>query len=793
MSDASSEDIQDPTAPAEEQEEPQAQAGVDQASGPTNTLSSTGSTTANNINTSDAAAEIPPLNTSDDVPTKAENSQQRLQFFNKKEADNDDAYFNNPEIFQNFEEMLEAKSHERAMRVATTSDDARSANAAIFEEMVAAKAGERGAMITTGAMRDTTTTSKAGKEQVPTAATNNITKSIASANIGRLPDVIMTDMQPLSLGQNSMDPVAPTSELVRHGQARQRQQLPPGAYPHGGRQTSSAATTITNGSTHSNNNNNNGSIHNGEVTDPEIEPPLLEATLVGSVPFEMDEQSIPQAQILAPKSLMGQWMESTSTQAKLICVLITVAVLGLIITGLVCGTSNVCSGNDNDDDDGPTTKAVWVNDLPDSTIQSLQDPGSSQSQAYQWMMTGYSEQRLEEFPDWRREQIFAIGCFYYSFDGSTDPDLLRDKDFFNTSLQECQDWNGTHIKLGCTDEGQLTSFKLTAVPVEVVGTIPPEVLLLDQLDTLAITEVKLIGKLTSIIPTELELHPSLKNLDLSYNQISGTIPEYLSQKTQLETIILHQNKLGGTVPAQLLYGIPNLIRLHISTNQLVGSIPKPPPILPSFSSLANDTYGYAPLQSLELATNALTGTIPTELSDFRNLQILFLSTNDLTGPFPSELGLLSKLERLRLHSNDITGVLPTELGLMTRMTHLSFSKMRLTGTMPSELALMRHLRFLNLGGNRNMKGTIPSEMGLLTELTSLIVGGGMTGSVPESICQLTLPRADGGKPLSLKIACNTMDECPSGCECQCGAERSGAGGGDDGDGHCTTGGGPRAC
>ncbi|CAB9528093.1 LRR receptor-like serine threonine-protein kinase [Seminavis robusta] len=601
--------------------------------------------------------------------------------------------------------------------------------------------------------------------------------------------------QPLALGQNSLPP---PPELARQG-PRSRAQMPPGAYSEGDGRESAGGGTISIGSTTTfqENNSTGGANNNGGNNTLDNSAPLLEATLVGSRSFQVDEErDLPQAEILEPKSMVGHWMESTSTQGKLICILIVAIALGLAITGLVCGTSNVCGGgggemsNENDEMSTLAPTFSWVSDFPDFTLEALQDPVSSQAQAYDWMVDGYGEERLSEMPDWRRAQIFAIGCFYYAFDGSTRPGLLRDNAFFNTSLRECGDWNGTHTKFGCTEEGRLQHFKITVSPVDIVGVIPPEVVLLDQLDELAITKVKLIGNLTSIVPTQLELLPSIRILDLSENQVTGTIPEYMSDMKQLEVIDFYKNAIGGTVPWQLMYDMPNLINLHLGTNVLGGTIPKPPPAFatPSLarvaqgdnmtnssleSSIDDDVNSYVPLESLELHLNTFSGTLPTELSYLQNLQNFLLSTNQITGPIPTELFLLTKLERLRLHTNPMTGSLSAEIGLLSKLTYLSVANLELTGSIPSEVAMASNLRFLSFGGNQNMQGTIPSELGLLTKLTLLTVGGGMTGSIPDSICQLTLPREDGGgktKPLSLTIACDTMDECPTDCVCECGAE-----------------------
>jgi hypothetical protein len=62
---------------------------------------------------------------------------------------------------------------------------------------------------------------------------------------------------------------------------------------------------------------------------------------------------------------------------------------------------------------------------------------------------------------------------------------------------------------------------------------------------------------------------------------------------------------------------------------------------------------------LNLHTNALTGSIPTQLT---SLAALNLRTNALSGTIPTELGLLTNLQLLDLRDNDqLNGSVPIEL------------------------------------------------------------------------------------------------------------------------------------
>ena len=78
--------------------------------------------------------------------------------------------------------------------------------------------------------------------------------------------------------------------------------------------------------------------------------------------------------------------------------------------------------------------------------------------------------------------------------------------------------------------------------------------------------------------------------------------------------------------------------------------------LAEWHGVATDSNGR--VTDLDLSNNQLTGKIPTDLDQIRNLEILDLSGNDLSGEIPADLSRLSKLELLILTGNPLTGCIP---------------------------------------------------------------------------------------------------------------------------------------
>jgi hypothetical protein len=99
--------------------------------------------------------------------------------------------------------------------------------------------------------------------------------------------------------------------------------------------------------------------------------------------------------------------------------------------------------------------------------------------------------------------------------------------------------------------------------------------------------------------------------------------------------------------------------LDLSTNQLSGSIP------PGLGNLAN-------LQELDVFSNQLSGSIPPELGNLANLFYLDLGSNQLSGSIPPELGNLANLKWLYLDSNQLRGPLPQSLTNLDTLAYFYF-------------------------------------------------------------------------------------------------------------------------
>ncbi|KAH6757014.1 anaphase promoting complex 10 [Perilla frutescens var. hirtella] len=110
---------------------------------------------------------------------------------------------------------------------------------------------------------------------------------------------------------------------------------------------------------------------------------------------------------------------------------------------------------------------------------------------------------------------------------------------------------------------------------------------------------------------------ALAVLNLSSNNVVGTLPEEISQCRSLTQINLHGNSFSGNLPASLSR-LGNLRRLDVSDNGFSGNIPGLARISGLLTFLVQD--------------NQLSGGIPA--FDFTNLGAFNVSNNNLSGPIP---------------------------------------------------------------------------------------------------------------------------------------------------------------
>ena len=160
--------------------------------------------------------------------------------------------------------------------------------------------------------------------------------------------------------------------------------------------------------------------------------------------------------------------------------------------------------------------------------------------------------------------------------------------------------------------------------------------------------------------------------------------------------------------------------LVLEDNNMVGPLPW------EFVLLTN-------LKYVNIGWNALTGTIPTRISELERLEVFMGFDADFSGPIPSTFSPSTWC--IDLDRNMLTGSIPESWGMsMPALERIFLSFNSLTGTLPTTLGQLSKLVNFQIYYNL-LTGTLPSELRQLTSITDMYFGANsFTGSVEASLC-----------------------------------------------------------
>ncbi|KAL2241951.1 receptor protein kinase CLAVATA1-like [Sesamum indicum] len=291
----------------------------------------------------------------------------------------------------------------------------------------------------------------------------------------------------------------------------------------------------------------------------------------------------------------------------------------------------------------------------------------------------------------------------------------------------------------CDADFRVTSLNVTNLPL--LGTLPPEIGLLDKLVNLTLAGNNLTGPL----PKELSKLIALKYVNLSWNMFNGTFPgEIVVNLSELEVFDVYNNNFSGELPVQFVK-LKKLRFLKLAGNFFSGEIPEIYSEFESVTHLAlqgNSLTGKIPsslaripnLQELYLGYyNTYEGGIPPEFGSISTLRLLDLGMCNLTGEIPASLGNLKHLHSLFLQVNNLTGEIPSELSGLVSLMSLDLSINYLSGEIPAKFAELKNLTLLNLFQNK-FQGPLPGFIGDLPNLEVLqIWNNNFTLELPENL------------------------------------------------------------
>ncbi|TYI91991.1 hypothetical protein E1A91_D02G034900v1, partial [Gossypium mustelinum] len=226
---------------------------------------------------------------------------------------------------------------------------------------------------------------------------------------------------------------------------------------------------------------------------------------------------------------------------------------------------------------------------------------------------------------------------------------------------------------------------------------------------------------------------SLVTLDLRGNNFTGGIPKWIDTLSSLSVLLLKANHLQGRIPVQLCT-LNSLSIIDLSQNRFSGPIP---------SCLGNLTL---PMNKDKTMTPDLMSPTFSELDELKLLKtgILFehmmhsysymkesVEFTIKSGSFSYGGDILEYMSGIDLSCNELTGQIPLELGNLREIHSLNLSRNKLVGVIPSSFSKLKQIESLDLSYN-NLSGEIPNQ---LVELNSLgvfsVAHNNLSGSIPE--------------------------------------------------------------
>ncbi|KAK1560983.1 hypothetical protein Q3G72_033099 [Acer saccharum] len=184
------------------------------------------------------------------------------------------------------------------------------------------------------------------------------------------------------------------------------------------------------------------------------------------------------------------------------------------------------------------------------------------------------------------------------------------------------------------------------------------------------------NRISGVLPHLTFKQPQLFGIDLSYNNFEGTIPPV---GPHVEHLILSNNKFSGSIGFLCGITYEYFQYLDLSDNQLSGSLP-------------NCSIRWQGLSILNLANNNLSGKIPNSLDYGCLIQSLHLRNNSLVGELPSSLKHCNGMSVMDVGHNKFSGKIPAWIGdSLSDLIVLSLRSNQFHGMLPIPLSTTRKL------------------------------------------------------------------------------------------------------
>ncbi|KAJ6434293.1 hypothetical protein OIU84_017905 [Salix udensis] len=278
--------------------------------------------------------------------------------------------------------------------------------------------------------------------------------------------------------------------------------------------------------------------------------------------------------------------------------------------------------------------------------------------------------------------------------------------------------------------------------------LPTDLAQCTSLTTLTANDCQLYGSIPDVF---LSL-PSLQNLRLSYNNLTGVLPPSFAN-SGIQNLWVNNQKFGLTGSVEVIGSMTQLSQVWLHMNRFTGPIP--------------DLTECKSIFDLQLRDNQFTGIVPASLVSLPNLVNVSLSNNKFQGPVPQfppsvitvknegsnkycagpgvpcDALVMTLLEIAggfgypstlsdKWDGSDACGwpLITCDVGKKNVVT-VNLAKQQFTGIISPSFAKLSSLRILYLNEN-NLTGSIPDSLTKLPELETLDVSNNnLSGKIPE--------------------------------------------------------------
>lgn len=253
-----------------------------------------------------------------------------------------------------------------------------------------------------------------------------------------------------------------------------------------------------------------------------------------------------------------------------------------------------------------------------------------------------------------------------------------------------------------------------------IGSIPSEVTEQTQVADVYFS----VNYLTGSFPAQIGDCTNLQLLDAYRNHLTGPLP-FLRNVTYLYSLVAYENYLTGSLDRVVSYDSTSLYTVELSSNQITGTIP-------DMSSLTS-------LIFMGLSNNRLSGTVGDMFSFSPVLSVLLLSDNKLSGPVTQVINATRQksLIILDVSDNRFTGELPSFSAHLLLFTTLAAAVNCIRTPLSTDLCSMEALEVLVLDGLNAAEGCKSDAHGLYSPFggTSQSLGSrsGVKGSIPTCL------------------------------------------------------------